>query len=280
MYRIIDKQELASNIKLFEVEASQVAAKAKPGQFVVLRVDEKGERFPLTLTDANKSKGTVKFAFHEVGKSTKKLGTLEEGDSILDVVGPLGNPSEIQNFGRVLCIGGGVMVAPLHFITSALRKAGNELSIVIGARNKELLIFEDEMRALSHRFYVITDDGSKGYKESNFLEEILSREKIDRIIAMGPVVMMKTVSDMSKPYNIKTMVTLTPIMVDGTGMCGCCRVSVGGVTKFACVDGPDFDGHQVDWPLLISRQHIYLPEERISLLSHERPGGKSTEALF
>lgn len=270
MYKIVVKQELAPKIKLYEVEAPQVAAKVKPGQFVILRLDEKGERFPLTIVAADKSKGTLKFAFHEVGMSSQKLGALSEGDSILDLVGPLGNPSQIQNFGRVLCVGGGVMIAPLHFIASALREAGNEVIIVIGARNQELLIFEDEMRALSHKFYVITDDGSKGYKGFNFLEEILSQEKINRIIAMGPVVMMKTVSEMSKSYNIKTVVTLTPIMVDGMGMCGCCRVSVGGATRFTCVDGPEFDGHQVDWTLLISRQRIYLPEERVSSLSYEK----------
>jgi len=272
MYKIIMKQDAAPNIKLFEVEASQVAAKAKPGQFVILRVDEKGERFPVTIAGADKVKGTVKFAVHEVGKSSKKLGTLGEGDNILDVVGPLGNPSEIQNFGRVLCIGGGVMTAPLHFVSSALREAENELFIVIGARNKELVIFENEMKALSPRFYIITDDGSEGYKDFNFLEEILRQEKIDRIVAMGPVVMMKAISEMSKPYNIKTMVTLTPIMVDGTGMCGCCRVSVGNMTRFTCVDGPEFDGHEVDWPLLISRQRLYLPEERIASISYEQFG--------
>ena len=161
------------------------------------------------------------------------------------------------------------MIAPLHFIASALREVGNELIIAIGARNNELLIFEKEMRALSPKFYVTTDDGSKGYKEANVLEEILKSEKIDRIVALGPVVMMKTVSEISKPYNIKTLVTLTPIMVDGTGMCGCCRVSIGGITKFACVDGPEFDGHQVDWNLLISRQRTYLPEERISMFYSE-----------
>ena len=269
MYRIIDKQEIAPKIKLFEVEALRVAAKTKPGQFVILRLDEKGERFPLTIAGADKSKGTVRFAFHEVGKSTKKLGTLNEGDGILDLIGPLGNPSELQNFGRVMCIGGGVMIAPLHFIASALREVGNELITVIGARNKDLLVFEDEMKALSPKFYVTTDDGSKGYKGFDFLEEILRTEKIDRVIAMGPVIMMKTVSEMTKPYGINTTVTLTPIMVDGTGMCGCCRVSVGGVTKFTCVDGPEFDGHQVDWALLVSRQRIYLPEERVSSLSYE-----------
>ena len=276
MYRIIDKQEIAPKIKLFEVEALRVAAKTKPGQFVILRLDEKGERFPLTIAGADKSKGTVRFAFHEVGKSTKKLGTLNEGDSILDLIGPLGNPSELQNFGRVMCIGGGVMIAPLHFIASALREVGNELIIVIGARNKDLLVFEDEMKALSPKLYVTTDDGSKGYKGFDFLEEILRTEKIDRVIAMGPVIMMKTVSEMTKPYGINTTVTLTPIMVDGTGMCGCCRVSVGGVTKFTCVDGPDFDGHQVDWDLLFARQRIYLDEEKCSFERWQSQSGTSS----
>jgi ferredoxin/flavodoxin---NADP+ reductase len=267
MYKIIVKQELAPKIKLFEVEAPQVAIKSKPGQFVILRINEEGERFTLTLVSADKAKGTVRFAFHEVGKSTKELGTLNKGDSILDLVGPLGKPSEIEKFGKVLCVGGGVMVAPLHFVATALREAGNELIIAIGARNKGLLIFENEMKSLSKNFSIITDDGSKGYKEFNFLKEILDKEKIDRVVTMGPVTMMKTVSELSKPYNIKTMVTLTPIMVDGTGMCGCCRVGIGTETKFACVDGPEFDGHQVDWELLSSRQRIYLPEERISFMS-------------
>ena len=273
MYKIVAKQELAPKIKLFEIYAPDIAAKAKPGQFVILRIDEKGERFPLTIANANLSKGTITLVFNEVGKSTKKLASLTEGGGILDLVGPLGNPSEIKNFGSILCVGGGVMIAPLYFVASALHKAGNELITVIGARTKDLLISEDEMKAISREFYITTDDGSKGYKRLDFLKEILSKGEIKRVVTMGPVVTMKTVSEITKPYGIKTIVTLTPIMVDGTGMCGCCRVSIEGETKFTCVDGPEFDGHQVDWDLLISRQRIYLPEERMSSLLYERLEG-------
>jgi len=273
MYKIVAKSELAPKIKQFEVSAPDIAAKANPGQFVILRVCETGERIPITLVDSNTKKGTITLVFNEVGKTTKQLGLLNQGDCIPNIAGPLGNPSEIQRFGTVLCIGGGVMIAPLLFQVSALRKAGNKLITVIGARIKDLLIFEKEMKELSDEFYVATDDGSKGYKGLDFLKDMLSSRKIDRIIAMGPVVMLKTVSEMTKPLGIKTIVTLTPIMVDGMGMCGACRVSVAGQTKFACVDGPEFDGHQVDFDQLIQRQKMYLPEERLSALFHERFGG-------
>jgi ferredoxin--NADP+ reductase len=273
MYKIIAKKELAPKIKLIEVLAPDIAAKANPGQFVILRVCEEGERIPITLVNSNTQKGTITLVFNEVGKTTKQLGLLNQGDSIPNIAGPLGNPSEIQKFGTVLCIGGGVMIAPLLFQVSALRKAGNKLITVIGARIKDLLIFEKEMKDLSDEFYVATDDGSKGYKGLDFLKDILGKRKIDRVIAMGPVVMLKTVSEMTKPFGIKTIVTLTPIMVDGMGMCGACRVSVAGETKFACVDGPEFDGHQVDFDQLIKRQKMYLPEERLSALFHERLGG-------
>jgi len=273
MYQIVAKKELAAKIKLFEVYAPDIAAKANPGQFVILRVCETGERIPITLVDSNTQKGTVTLVFNEVGKTTSQLGLLNQGDYIPNIAGPLGNPSEIQRFGTVLCVGGGVMTAPLLFQASALRKAGNKLIIVIGARIKNLLIFEKEMKELSDEFYVATDDGSKGYKGLDFLKDILDERKIDRVIAMGPIVMLKTVSEMTKPLGIKTIVTLTPIMVDGMGMCGACRVSVAGETKFACVDGPEFDGHQVDFNQLIKRQKMYLPEERLSALFHERLGG-------
>jgi len=273
MYKIVAKRELAPKIKLFEVSSPDIATKTQPGQFVILRVCETGERIPITLVDSNTKKGTITMVFNEVGKTTKQLGLLNQGDCILNIAGPLGNPSEIQSFGTVLCIGGGVMIAPLRFQVAALRKAGNKLITVIGARIKGLLIFEKEMKELSDEFYVATDDGSKGYKGLDFLKDILSKEKIDRVIAMGPVVMLKTVSEMTKPLGIKTIVTLTPIMVDGMGMCGACRVSVAGKTKFACVDGPEFDGHQVDFDQLIKRQRMYLPEERLSALFHERLGG-------
>jgi len=273
MYKIIIKKELAPKIKLFEVSAPDIATKTNPGQFVILRVCETGERIPITLVDSNTQKGTITLVFNEVGKTTQQLGLLNQGDYIPNIAGPLGNPSEIQRFGTVLCVGGGVMIAPLLFQVSALRKAGNNLITVIGARIKDLLIFEKEMKDLSDEFYVATDDGSKGYKGLDFLKDILSKRKIDRVIAMGPVVMLKTVSEMTKPFGIKTIVTLTPIMVDGMGMCGACRVSVAGETRFACVDGPEFDGHQVDFDQLIKRQRMYLPEERLSALFHERLGG-------
>jgi len=273
MYKIVAKQELAPKIKLFEVSAPDIAAKTSPGQFVILRSCETGERIPITLVNSNTQKGTITLVFNEVGKTTTQLGLLNQGDYIPNIAGPLGNPSEIQRFGTVLCIGGGVMIAPLFFQVSALRKAGNNIITVIGARIKDLLIFEKEMKELSDEFYVATDDGSKGYKGLDFLKDILNRQKIDRVIAMGPVIMLKTVSEMTQPFGIKTIVTLTPIMVDGMGMCGACRVSIGGQTRFACVDGPEFDGHQVDFDELIKRQKMYLPEERLSALFHERLGG-------
>jgi ferredoxin--NADP+ reductase len=273
MYKIVKKRELASKIKLFEIAAPDIVAKANPGQFVIVKTCENGERVPITLVDADTKKGTITFVFNEVGKTTKQLGMLNEGDNILNVCGPLGNPSEIEKFGTVLCVGGGVMIAPMLFQVSAMRKAGNKVITVIGARIKDLLFFEDEMKALSDEFYVATDDGSKGYKGLDFLKEILAKQKIDRVVAMGPVVMLKAVSEMTKPMGIKTIVTLTPIMVDGMGMCGACRVTVAGKTKFGCVDGPEFDGHQVDFEELVQRQRMFLPEERLAALFHERIGG-------
>jgi ferredoxin--NADP+ reductase len=273
VYKIFTKRELAPKIKLFEVAAPDIAAKTNPGQFVIVKLNEAGERIPITLVDADTKKGTITLVFNEVGKTTQQLGLLNEGDCIQNICGPLGNPSEIQKFGTVLCVGGGVMTAPLLFQVSALRKAGNKVITVIGARIKDLLIFEKEMKTLSDEFYVATDDGSKGYKGLDFLKDVLSKRKIDRVVAMGPVVMLKTVAEMTKPLGIKTIVTLTPIMVDGMGMCGACRVTVAGETKFGCVDGPEFDGHQVDFEELVKRQRMFLPEERIAALFHEKLGG-------
>lgn len=214
----------------------------------------------------------MSFTFNEVGKTTKALGLLNEGDCIETITGPLGNPSEIKNFGKVLCVGGGVMIAPLLLQVKALREAGNTVTIVLGARIKDLLIFEDDAKALSSEFYVATDDGSKGYTGLDFLKEILQKEKFDRCVAMGPVVMMKTVSEITKPFGIPTIVTLTPIMVDGMGMCGVCRVTVGGKMRFGCIDGPEFDGHQVDFEGLIQRQRMFLPEERLKSVLWEIGG--------
>lgn len=273
MYQIVTKQELAPKVKLFEISAKEIAEKARPGQFVILRLDERGERVPLTIANCDAKKGTITVVFHEVGNTTKKLGTLNKGDSISDVVGPLGNPAEIGKYGRVLCVSGGIWVAPLHFLALALREKGNRLVTVVGARTKDQLILEREMKEISDEFYVTTDDGSKGYKGLDFLRDLLKTQKIDRIVAMGPVVMMQTVVEITRPHGLKTMVTLAPIMVDGMGMCGACRVSVGGETKFACMDGPEFDGHLVDFELLIRRQRMYLPEERMSLMLREKLGG-------
>jgi len=273
MYEIVAKRELVPKVKLIEISAKDVAEKVRPGQFVILRLDEKGERIPLTIANHDVKKGTLTIVFHEVGNTTKKLGSLKEGDFISDVVGPLGNPAEIGEYGRVLCVGGGIWVAPLHFEALALREKGNKLITVMGARTKDHLIFEKEMKEISDEFYVATDDGSKGYKGLDFLKDLLKTQKIDRVIAMGPVVMMQTVAEITRPYGLKTMVTLAPIMVDGMGMCGACRVSVGGETKFACMDGPEFDGHLVDFEQLIHRQRLYLPEERISSMLQEKLGG-------
>jgi ferredoxin--NADP+ reductase len=273
MYKVLSNTELAPKIKLFEVEAPEIAKKAKPGQFIIVVIDEKGERIPLNIAGYDMQKGTITFAFNEVGKTTRQLGLLKEGDSIWNITGPLGNPSEIRNFGQVLCVGGGVMIAPMLLQAKALREAGNTVTTVIGARIKELLFFEEEIKSLSRNFYVATDDGSKGHEGLDFLKEILKKEKFDRCITMGPVIMMQNVSEITKPFGIPTVVTLTPIMVDGMGMCGVCRVTVGGKMRFGCVDGPEFDGHQVDFEELIKRQRVFLPEERLSSLLWELQGG-------
>jgi len=272
-YRILKKLELAPKIKLFEVYALEIAEKAKPGQFLILMTEENGERIPLTIAGYDASAGTVSFVFNEVGKTTKQLGCFEEGESIPNIAGPLGNPSEIDKFGRVLCVGGGVMIAPMYLQVQAMRRAGNEVITVIGARIKDLIIFEGEMREASHEFYMVTDDGSRGYKGLDFMKGLLEAKKFDRAVVMGPVVMMKTVSEITRSFGIPTVVTLTPIMVDGMGMCGVCRVTVGGQTKFVCVDGPEFDGHKVDFDQLMRRQRIFSSEERLSSLLWEHLGG-------
>ncbi len=267
MYRILAREDLALNIHLFKVEAPSVAKKAQPGQFVVVRSDEKGERIPLTIADWNKKEGNVTIVFMEVGTTTRKLALFNAGDNILDFVGPLGRPTEIEKFGTVVCVAGGVGAAPMFPIARALKAQENEIISILGARNKELLFWEERLHSVSDELIVTTDDGS--YKRKGVvtepLKELLDNKKIDRVIAIGPAIMMKFCSLTTKPFGVKTMVSLNPIMVDGTGMCGCCRVSVGGETKFACVDGPDFDGHEVDWDLLMHRLRTYLDEEKESL---------------
>jgi len=273
MNRIITKKELAPKIKLMEFENHNIALRAKPGQFVVIQMGEKGERLPITISGTDSDRGTVKLVFNEVGKSSKTLGALSEGDEIDNVAGPLGNPTEIEKFGTVLCFGGGVMIGPMVYEAAAFKEAGNRVIAVIGARNKELLILKAEMKALSDDLHISTDDGSEGYLGLDFLKEIFEREKVERVIAMSvATATLRTLSELTKTYGIKTIVSLTPIMLDATGMCGVCRVSVGGETKFTCVDGPEFDGHLVDWDLLESRKRAYSHEERISALSDEYIG--------
>jgi ferredoxin--NADP+ reductase len=234
---------------------------------------EKGERFPLTVSGTDTDKGTVKLVFNEVGKSSRKLGALSEGEDIDNVAGPLGNPTEIEKFGTVLCFGGGVLAGPMTYVVAALKEAGNRVITVIGARNKDLLIFKDETDALSDELYVSTDDGSEGHKGLDFLKDIFEKKSIDRVIAMSvTTATLRAVSEITKPYGLKTIVSLTPIMLDATGMCGVCRVNIGGETKFACVDGPEFDGHLVDWELLEARKRVYSHEERISALLDEYIG--------
>jgi len=267
MYRIIARERLAEAIHLLEVEAPEVVRKAQPGQFVVVRVDEEGERVPLTIADWDVERGSITIILLAVGTTTRKLAQLNAGDSILNFVGPLGRPTEIDRFGTVICVAGGVGTASIFPISRLLKARQNEVIAIMGARTRELLFWEDHLRSVSHQLIVTTDDGSYGRKGvvTEPLKEFLGARKIDRVIAIGPAIMMKFCSLTTKPVGVKTIVSLNPIMVDGTGMCGCCRVSVGEETKFACVDGPDFDGHKVDWDLLMSRQRAYLDEEKESL---------------
>jgi ferredoxin--NADP+ reductase len=273
MYKIITKKELAPNIYLIEIEATDVAKKSNPGQFVILRLDEKGERIPLTIAGVDLAKGTVATAFHAVGRTTKKLAKMKAGDSITDLSGPLGNPAEVGKFGRVLLVGGGVWCAPLFFVAQALRKNGNKLVAVAAGRTENDMVYEKELEKIADEFHVATDDGSKGYEGLDFLDDVLSVQKFDHAIAMGQVSLLKKVVDLTRPYKLKTMVTLASLMVDGTGMCGACRVTVSGETKFTCMDGPEFEGHEVDFEELVKRQRVYLPEERMASMIHDKLNG-------
>ncbi len=270
--QIVEKQQLAPSITLFKLYVPDIAKKAKPGQFVVVRADDYAERIPLTIADFDREAGTITIIFQVVGASTQKLERFEKNQTILDVVGPLGKPSHIEKFGTVVCVGGGVGVAPVYPIAKALYEKGNEMINIIGARTKDMLILENEMRAVSHELYVTTDDGTYGHH--GFVTDVLKKlieekKKIDLVIGIGPVIMMKAVSDVTRPHNIKTVVSLNTIMVDGTGMCGCCRATVGGETKFVCVDGPEFDGHKVEFNELLSRSKMYNREERRALWDHK-----------
>lgn len=264
MYHVVKKRLLATGISLLEVNAPAVAAKVEPGQFVIVRVDEQGERIPLTVTDFDREKGTITIVVQNVGYSSAIINGMNEGDQFQDFVGPLGVASEIENLGTVVCIGGGVGVAPIHPIARALKQAGNHVISVLGSRSADLLILEDEMRAASSEVVVATNDGSQGVKGfvTDGLAEVLAQgHQVKAIWAIGPMIMMKAVVDYTRPLGIKTIVSMNPIMVDGTGMCGACRISVGNETKFACVDGPEFDGHLVDFDLAMKRLAFYKDEE-------------------
>lgn len=267
MFKILRKEEWSPNVYAMDIEAPRVAKKAQAGQFIVLRVNEEGERIPLTIADFDRETGRILIVFQAIGASTMELAALEAGDSILDFVGPLGRPSEITKLdGTMVVVGGGIGVAPTYPIARAMKEAGNKVIAIMGAKTKNILIMEDEMKAVTDEVLVTTDDGSYGIKGfvTNAVQALVDRgEKIAQITAIGPVIMMKSVADATRDLGIHTVVSLNPIMVDGTGMCGGCRVTIGDETKFACVDGPEFDGHLVDFKGLMSRQRMYRDKEAV-----------------
>ena len=267
-FPIVEKKLLAPDVYWMQIAAPEIARKRKAGQFLILRTNETGERFPLTIADSDPEAGSVAIVFQSVGKSTAQLADLDVGDVIRDVVGPLGKPTHVENFGRMVCVGGGVGIAPVYPIVCAMRDAGNHVTTIIAARTKELLIMQDMMRARSDELHICTDDGSLGFH--GFPTQVLQQwiedgREIDLVVAVGPVPLMRFVCEVTRGPAIPTVVSLNPIMVDGTGMCGGCRVEVGGETRFACVDGPEFDGHLVDFDLLVKRQRTYLDHEAASM---------------
>ena len=273
MFTIIHKRQLSEAVFEMGVEAPAIARKAKAGQFLMLRVDERGERIPLTFSDWSAEEGWIRFIFMRVGKTTHKLAHLEEGDALADVVGPLGVPTEVESLGKVAVVGGGVGAAVAYPVARAMVAAGNDVSVILGARNADLLILEEEFKALSLKELIVcTDDGSAGRKDlvTAPLKELCADGALDHAMAIGPVIMMKFCAATTKEFEVPTTVSLNPIMVDGTGMCGACRVTVGGETKFGCVDGPDFDGHEVDFEELMSRQRVYVDDERLADAEYSR----------
>jgi NAD(P)H-flavin reductase len=267
VFKILEKNNLAPQVFRYVVEAPEIAKKAEAGQFVIIRLDETGERIPITICDADRKSGTLTFFVQAVGKTSIEMSLMKVEDYILDVVGPLGNPTEIERFGTVVLVGGGFGIAAIHPIARALSDAGNRTISILGARTKELILLENEMKNVSSEVQIVTDDGSygsKGFVTDILKEMIQNNEVIDRVISIGPLVMMKAVADLTRQYGIQTFASLNPIMIDGTGMCGACRVTVGNEMKFACVDGPEFDAHQVDFDGLLNRLGTYLPEEKES----------------
>ncbi len=274
MFEIREKIHLSHNVALLRVAAPKIARKRRAGQFVILRLNDRGERVPLTIVDSDPDEGTITIIVQNVGKTSGMLAALQEGDCIPDVAGPLGKPCQIENFGHAVCIGGGIGAAPVYPIARALKDAGNNITSVIGARTKDLVILEEEMAGTSDRLYVATDDGSYGLH--GFVTQILAHliengPTIDIVFAIGPLPMMNAVCTVTRPHGIRTMVSLNPIMVDGTGMCGGCRVTIGGKIRFVCVDGPEFDGQEVDFDELMRRNRSYYSEEKTALAHHDGP---------
>lgn len=263
-YKILSKKELCPNQYEITIDAPYVVRNAKAGQFIIFRAEENGERVPLTIADVDKEKGILTLVFMAVGYSTKKLAALNVGEELVDLVGPLGKPTHIEKYGTVVCVAGGYGAAPCYLIAKAFKDAGNKVYMIMGARTKELIFWQDKMKNACTELYITTDDGSLGIKGfgTTVLEEIMNREPVDYVIAVGPMPMMRAVANMTKEKKIKTEASMNPIMVDGTGMCGACRLTVGGETKFACVDGPDFDAHQIDFDEVINRTRIYKDQER------------------
>ncbi len=265
MFTIVNREEMAEGtVILNEIEAPRIASRAKPGQFVILKANEEGERIPLTMAETDPQKGTITIIYMVVGKSTALFKTLQVGEAYQDVIGPLGKPTTVEKVGNIVCVGGGTGIAVMHPITRALKDAGNHVTAILGARSKDLLILEEKMAAASHELLITTDDGSYGRKGfvTDALKDVLDKGDTQMVVAIGPVPMMKFVSKLTSEYQVKTIVSLNPIMVDGTGMCGGCRVTIGGKTKFACVDGPEFDGHQVDYDELMLRIQAYCEDEK------------------
>ena len=263
-YKILDKIELCPNQYELKIKAPFVTRNAQAGQFIIFRVEENGERVPITIADVDREHGILTVVFMAVGYSTKKLAMLNIGDEILDVVGPLGKPTEIEKYGTVVCVAGGYGAAPCYLISKAFHDAGNKVHMIMGARNKDLLFWQDKMATDCDELHIATDDGTLGHKGfvTEVLAEIMDKEKVDYVIAVGPMPMMRAVANLTKDKGIKTEASMNPIMIDGTGMCGACRITVGGEVKFACIDGPDFDAHKIDFDEVINRTKIYKDEER------------------
>lgn len=268
MFTIVRKEVLSPSVKLMEIEAPRIARRARAGQFLILRINERGERIPLTVADCDPERGTVTIVFMEIGKTTYALGRMNQGEALLDVVGPLGRPTEIERFGRVVCVAGGVGAAAVYPMCRAFQEAGNEVICIVGARTKELLFWEERLRSVVGELLITTDDGSyvrKGFV-TDVLREVVERpEPPDRVVAVGPLPMMRAVCAVTREYGVKTIVSLNPIMLDGIGMCGACRVTVAGKTRMACVEGPEFDGHEVDFDELAQRLRRYQEQEREAL---------------